>query len=103
MMKSNAETNSLAGNVILESPQRQEVWPVLVNAYYEEGFSAGYARGINETLAAVLEATEEFASLRPGSSDETRRLLHSFSKFLEKNVRRAPRDDWAEFSDGSGI
>jgi len=85
-----------------ETTERDNVWPVLVNVYQEQGYEAGYARGVNDVMAAVLEATEDFVSLRPDSA-ETRRLLHAFSEFLENHVRRKPPDRQQGFTDGLGI
>jgi hypothetical protein len=77
------------------------VWPAIVNVYRDQGFDAGYARGINEVLAQFLEATEDFVDQRPESAAETRRLLHSFSEYLHHYVRRNRADH--SFIDGLGI
>jgi hypothetical protein len=77
--------------------------PSLVSAYHERGYEAGYARGINDALAAVLESTEDFARLQPGSAAETRRLLYAFSEFLEEQVRQSPSHSDHGFVDGLGI
>jgi hypothetical protein len=84
-------------------PARANVLPNLVSAYHEQGYEAGYARGINDALAAVLEATEGFVRLRPDSAAETRRLLHAFSEFLEEQVCLTPPHAEREFVDGLGI
>jgi hypothetical protein len=83
--------------------ERENILPSLVAAYEERGYESGYARGVNEALAAVLEATEDFARLRPESPDVTRRLLYAFSKYLEGRVRRTPPQVAHEFVDGLGI
>jgi hypothetical protein len=85
------------------APARQNVLPNLVNAYHERGYEAGYARGVNDALAAVLEATEDFARLRPEPAVETRRLLYAFSEFLEEQIHRTPHHAEHEFVDGLGI
>jgi hypothetical protein len=95
MLNSNSQTATL--------PVRENVLPNLVSAYHERGYEAGYARGVNDTLAAVLEATEDFVRLRPDSAAETRRLLYAFSEFLEEQVRRTPHHAEHEFVDGLGI
>jgi hypothetical protein len=77
--------------------------PSLVSAYHERGYEAGYVRGINDALASVLEATEDFARLQPGSAAETRQLLYTFSKFLEEQVRQSPLHSDDGFVDGLGI
>jgi hypothetical protein len=86
-----------------DSPERPDVLPSLAIAYHERGYEAGYSRGVNNTLAAVLEATEEFARLRPESAAETRRLLYAFSEFLEKQIGPTPVDFGHDFVDGLGI
>jgi hypothetical protein len=86
----------------LEIPD-QQVLPPLVSVYHERGYEAGYARGINDALAAALEATEEFVRLQPGPAAETRSLLCAFSKFLEEQIRRSPPHGEHGFVDGSGI
>jgi len=80
------------------------VWPALVNVYHEQGYEAGYARGVSDVLAAVLESTEEFARLHSKTDPGARRLLYAFSEFLENRVRtRSPEDDHRLFIDGLGI
>jgi hypothetical protein len=76
------------------------VWPALVDVYQKHGFEAGYARGVNDALATVLEATEDFVRQRPQSAVETRRLLHAFSKFLDRRIGTGQED---QFVDGLGI
>ena len=85
-----------------ETSERNSVWPALVNVYQEQGYEAGYARGVNDVMAAFLETTEEFVRLRTDSV-EARRLLHAFSEFLENHVQRTPPDRDQGFSDGLGI
>jgi hypothetical protein len=75
----------------------------LVTAYQQRGYEAGYARGANDALASVLEATEEFARLQPESAAQTRRLLYAFSEFLENRVRQTPSQPANDFIDGLGI
>jgi hypothetical protein len=83
---------------------RSGVWPAIVNVYQEHGFKAGYSRGVNDTLAAALESTEDFLRSRAGSDPHARRLLYAFSEFLEKRVRtNSPADDQPSFIDGLGI
>ena len=88
---------------MIDAPVQQQVLPSLVTAYQERGYDAGYARGVNDALAAVLEATEDFARLRPESVAETRRLLFAFSEFLEKQFRPTPSHLEHDFVDGLGI
>jgi hypothetical protein len=85
-----------------ETTEQDGVWPALVNVYQEQGYEAGYARGVNDVMAAFLEATEEFVCLRTDSV-EARRLLHAFSEFLENHVQRTPPDRDQGFTDGLGI
>jgi hypothetical protein len=81
-----------------------DIWPALVNVYQEQGYEAGYARGVNDVLAAVLEATEDFIRIRGESDPEARRLLYAFSEFLENRVRTdAPNENYRIFVDGLGI
>lgn len=80
------------------------LWPVLVNVYHEQGYEAGYARGVSDVLTSTLEVTEDFLRLRGESNPETRRLLHAFSKFLEDHVRTSSSgEDHRLFIDGLGI
>jgi hypothetical protein len=95
MRSSNSQTATLSVH--------ENVLPNLVSAYQERGYEAGYARGVSDTLAAVLEATEDFVRLRPNSAAETRRLLHAFSEVLEQHVRQTPPPAHHEFVDGLGI
>jgi hypothetical protein len=88
---------------VTEVPNHQDVLSPLVSAYHERGYEAGYARGINDSLAAVLEAAEEFARLQPKSHLETLRLLHAFSEFLENQISRTPPHSENGFVDGLGI
>jgi hypothetical protein len=79
------------------------VWPALVNVYQKQGYESGYARGVNDVLATILETTEDFARLRPEAAAETRRLLHAFSEYLDRRIRTQPRDEENHFVDGLGI
>jgi hypothetical protein len=81
----------------------QEILPSLVGAYRERGFDAGYSRGVNDTLAAVLVATDTFSRQNPATAAETRRLLFAFSKFLEGHAPRTSSQADHTFGDGSGI
>jgi hypothetical protein len=98
-----SQTSALLMRAINEDSARSEILPSLVSAYQERGFEAGYSRGVNDALAAVLEAAEEFARLRPESAAETRKVLYAFSEFLERHVRQAPPYVESEFVDGLGI
>jgi hypothetical protein len=81
----------------------QEVLPSLVGAYRERGFDAGYSRGVNDMLAAVLMATDAFSRQNPQTAAETRRLLFAFSKHLEGYIPRTSSQADHTFGDGSGI
>jgi hypothetical protein len=83
--------------------QDSGVWPALANMYQEQGYEAGYARGANDTLAATLEATEDFLRLRARSDPSARRLLYAFSEFLESRVKTESHEDHRLFIDGLGI
>ena len=98
-----SQTSALLMRAINEESARSEILPSLVSAYQEHGFEAGYSRGVNDALAAVLEVAEEFARLRPESAAETRRVLYAFSEFLESRVRQTPPDEDFGFVDGLGI
>ena len=98
-----SEPSSFQGDNAVENPGDQAVLPSLVSAYHQRGYEAGYARGINDALAAVLEATEDFARLEPESAADTRRRLHVFSIFLEERLLRSPARADFGFVDGSGI
>src|ERR1700722_8587220 len=98
-----SQTSALLRRANGEESSRSEILPSLVSAYQERGFEAGYSRGVNDALAAVLEAAEEFARLRPESAAETRRVLYAFSEFLESRVRQTPPDEDFGFVDGLGI
>jgi hypothetical protein len=99
----NSQTPTLAPADEREPPDCPNVFSNLVSAYQEQGYEAGYARGINDALASVLEASEEFARLRPGSVAQTRELLHAFSKYLEEHIRQSRDYRRHEFVDGLGI
>jgi hypothetical protein len=86
-----------------EMTGQQNVLSPLVSAYHERGYEAGYSRGVNDSLATILEAAEEFVRLQPGSGVETRRLLFAFSKFLEDQIGRTPPHSENGFVDGLGI
>jgi len=80
-----------------------DIFSPLVNAYEERGYEAGYARGVSDALAFVLEATAEFSRLRRESAAETRKLLYEFSTFIEKQLQGASGRAEAGFSGGLGI
>jgi hypothetical protein len=103
MFNLKSKPNSRPDRNPIEIPDHQHVLPPLVSAYHERGYEAGYARGKNDVLAAVLETTDEFSRLEPESAAETRKLLYAFSKFLEEQIQRSPRDSDHGFVDGSGI
>jgi hypothetical protein len=86
-----------------EDSQQSGVWPALMNAFQEQGYEAGYARGTSDVLANLLEATEDFAKTHPGSPADTRRLLYAFSEFLERRLPKNPPNQAHEFVDGLGI
>jgi hypothetical protein len=103
MFDPQSKTSSWPDSDVTEIPDHQNVLSPLVTAYHERGYEAGYSRGVNDSLAAVLEATEEFARLQPGSAVETRRLLYAFSEFLEDQIGRTPPHSENGFVDGLGI
>jgi len=86
-----------------DSTARSDVWPALASVYHEQGYDAGYRRGVNDTLATVLEAVNDFARLRDGDVAETRRLLYAFSEFLEQRAGTHSRTVDQHFVDGLGI
>jgi hypothetical protein len=91
-------------NFLTESDHRDGVWPALVNMYQEQGYEAGYARGVSDVLAASLEAAEDFLRRQPRSDPDARRLLYAFTEFLETRVRtETPDADHRFFIDGLGI
>jgi hypothetical protein len=94
---------SWSDSAAIETPDHQNVLSPLVTAYHERGYEAGYSRGVNDSLAAILEAAEEFARLQPGSSAEIRQLLFAFSEFLEDQIGRTPPHSDNGFVDGLGI
>jgi hypothetical protein len=87
--------------VIAGDDSAPAIWPALVDVYQEQGFEAGYHRGVNDVLAAFLEATEQFVHARPENAAETRRLLHEFAGHLEEFLDRSHPHFF--FEDGSGI
>jgi hypothetical protein len=103
MFDPQSKTSSWPDSDVTEIPDHQNVLSPLVTAYHERGYEAGYSRGVNDSLAAVLEAAEEFARLQPGSAVETRRLLYAFSEFLEDQIGRTPPHSENGFVDGLGI
>jgi hypothetical protein len=103
MFDPKSTTSSWPDLDMTEMPDHQNVLSPLVSAYHERGYEAGYARGVNDSLAAVLEAAEEFVRLQPGSAEETRRLLYAFSEFLEGQIGRTPPHSENGFVDGLGI
>lgn len=86
-----------------DSTARKDVWPALASVYHEQGYDAGYHRGVNDTLATVLESAEDFARLHEGDIAATRRLLYAFSEFLEQRAGTRPRTVDQHFVDGLGI
>jgi hypothetical protein len=97
------KSSSWPDSEVTEMPDHRNVLSPLVTAYHERGYEAGYSRGVNDSLATILEAAEEFARLQPGSAVETRRLLYAFSKFLEGQIGRTPPHSEDGFVDGLGI
>ena len=102
MANSNRATIQSVDELSSATGEPDGVWPALVNVYQEQGYEAGYARGVNDVMAAFLEATEDFVGHRVDSV-EARRLLHSFSEFLENHLRRTAPDRDQGFTDGLGI
>jgi hypothetical protein len=103
MFDPRSKTSSWPDSDLTEMPAQQNVLSPLISAYHERGYEAGYARGVNDSLATILEAAEEFARLQPSSAVETRRLLYAFSKFLEDQIGRTPPHSENGFVDGLGI
>jgi hypothetical protein len=103
MFDPQSKTSSWPDSDVTEMPDHQNVLSPLVSAYHERGYEAGYARGVNDFLATMLEAAEEFARLQPSSTVETRRLLYAFLEFLEKQIGRTPTHSENGFVDGLGI
>ena len=103
MFEPQSKISSWPDSDATEMPDQQNVLSPLVSAYHERGYEAGYSRGVNDSLTAVLEAAEEFVRLQPGSAVETRRLLYAFSKFLEDQIGRTPPNQENGFVDGLGI
>ena len=77
------------------------LWSALTTVYQDRGFSAGYRRGVSDTVASALAATEDFLVLRGESPADTRRLLHAFIDYFESRVRTTTAQ--AELVDGLGI
>lgn len=86
-----------------ELPDQQQVLPPLMSAYQERGYAAGYGRGRNDALIAILALTEEFARLDPSMAADTRRTLYAFSDFLERRIVRTAPQSHGSFIDGLGI
>jgi hypothetical protein len=103
MVKFDRPTSQLATRQVAETSDGGDIWPALMNVYQEQGFETGYSRGVNDTLAAALEATEEFVRLQQRSNLDARRLLYAFCEFLESHIRRTPPQDSQRFIDGLGI
>ncbi|MGA3067871.1 MAG: hypothetical protein ABSF29_13595 [Tepidisphaeraceae bacterium] len=99
----NSQTTTAEPVEARELPDGVNVFSTVVSAFQEQGFEAGYARGINDALAAVLEASDEFARMQPLSVAETRKLLYAFSRFLEERIRQSRHHRRHEFVDGLGI
>jgi hypothetical protein len=88
----------------LEATEQDGLWPVIANVYHEQGYEAGYSRGVSETLALALEATEEFLRSSEHTDRDARSLLYAFSRFVEDRVRSSPgANDHHAFIDGLGI
>lgn len=82
---------------------RDGVWPALMSMYHEQGYAEGYGRAVRDVLAAVLEATEEFARLHGDDDGGIRHQLYKFSAFLEGRVQTDALRDFQSFTDGLGI
>ena len=103
MFDPQSRTSSWPDSDLTEMADQQNLLSPVVSAYHERGYDAGYVRGVNDSLATILEAAEEFARLQPGSAVETRRLLYAFSEFLEGQIGRTPPHSENGFVDGLGI
>jgi hypothetical protein len=98
-MLSSVRPSAVAADDLFEN---QELFPAIAQSYQERGYEEGYARGVNDTLAAFLEEARDFALQQSQPVDETRRLLFAYSEFLEKRVRHSPSPE-QHFVDGLGI
>ncbi len=89
--------------IVADEDSAAGVLSTLASVYERSGYDAGYSRGVNDVLATVLEAAASFSRLQPGSANETFRLLHAFSEFLEQRVEGKSQMVDETFGDGSGI
>jgi hypothetical protein len=103
MVNFQSATSRQSVAIELGDPESSGVWPAITNVYQQHGYESGYARGANDALATVLEATEEFARQRPESCAEIRGILLEFSKFLDRRIRTRPSGEDDHFVDGLGI
>lgn len=86
---------------VANEPAQGGVFPAIFDAYRNQGHEQGYARGVSDTLASVLEAVEAFLQQTPPPTGTPRELLYAFGKFAERHI---PRPDHHHYvSDGLGI
>jgi hypothetical protein len=82
----------------------------LLSNYELRGYERGYRRAVEDLLASLVWATEEFLRSQPQSSDEApvasakdrRRLLYEFEEKLEHRIHSLSPDA-GYVSDGLGI
>jgi hypothetical protein len=96
-------TSSAESQVADLSPKPLDLFPSVIGAFQEHGYDAGYARGVNDTHIALLEAINEFSRLHRGSPGQTQELLYAFSEFLERTLLRSFPRSGSGFIDGAGI
>lgn len=81
----------------------ERVLPSAISAYERCGYEAGYARGVSDVLAAMIEAAAAFSRFQAGSAKDTFRLVNAFSEYLEQKIQHKSHTPDPASGDGSGI
>ena len=93
-----------------DSEGAAEVFPNLLSLYEQQGYRHGYRRAVQELLAALVPAAEDFIHQHETSphadsisSAELRRLIYRFGQQLEHRLQRTTSPSGSYVSDGLGI